>query len=827
MQELTNLKTMAEMVTTNTLISINKEKFTWIPFYKEFAQKLLQFSSDRSGLLKIIYSNRTELLANYLHDNGGVADPLEDIDPFTTMGLFNRGIKQHNRVHSLELFKKLLGISASVPEDFEGTPVLNNQKSHFFGFRQHRKNDDIQNLWNLFIKAVNHEDFEREFNTVISQYIINVNITMGLFWIRPDDYLAFDAKNILYLKNRYGITIPSKVPLYAEYISILDDIKKKMELNEIIENSFYELSANANNWNLSEDSSNNSSDSMKCWLVGYSFGGDGSQLGRFFEEEVWEGVFKDNKKSDQKLLQIAKTVHKGDVLILKSTSTKGSNHDKPFIRVKGLGVVGDNTSVMHKDNYTIFRCNVRYISRDEVDFNGASYGAYRKTIHPVDTKTQAIVDYVKKIMKPITIEAKSSKYQKYIDLLKENNNLVLTGAPGTGKTFMAQAIAKEMGCTKEEMCFVQFHPSYDYTDFVEGLRPVEKDDGQIGFERKDGVFKEFCKKAIKNIIDSQKSVESLNKELSWEDKLQQFVEAAIDNGTKFNLLNGNEFTIGEIKERSMVIHNNQNEKITRISVYTDDIIQLLINEVQLNIVRDVRDFFNRKYGTQSDSYAFVITKAIRKMKTKANTLSTDRRVERKPFVFIIDEINRGEASKIFGELFYAIDPGYRGMSEIRVNTQYQNLVPESDVFAKGFYVPENVYILATMNDIDRSVESMDFAMRRRFAWKEITPTDTLSMLNTLPCADEVKDTMHRLNKVIAQTDGLGAAYMVGASYFLKLGKSGGNIEKLWAMNIEPLLKEYLRGFRKADDILEDCKNAYFGDKNESSVTDELDEQVEL
>ena len=107
------------MVTTNTLFSINKEKFTWIPFYKEFAQKLLQFSSDRSGLLKIIYSNRTELLANYLHDNGGVADLLEDIDPFTTMGLFNRGIKQHNRVLSLELFKKLLGISASVPEDFE------------------------------------------------------------------------------------------------------------------------------------------------------------------------------------------------------------------------------------------------------------------------------------------------------------------------------------------------------------------------------------------------------------------------------------------------------------------------------------------------------------------------------------------------------------------------------------------------------------------------------------------------------------------------------------------------------------------------------------
>ena len=142
-------------------------------------------------------------------------------------------------------------------------------------------------------------------------------------------------------------------------------------------------------------------------------------------------------------------------------------------------------------------------------------------------------------------------------------------------------------------------------------------------------------------------------------------------------------------------------------------------------------------------------------------------------------------------------------------------------------MPENVYILATMNDIDRSVESMDFAMRRRFAWKEITPTDTQSMLDTLPCTDEVKKTMHRLNEVIAQTDGLGAAYMVGPSYFLKLGKSGGDIEKLWDMNIEPLLKEYLRGFRKADDILEDCKKAYFGVKNESLVIDESDELEDL
>lgn len=97
---------------------------------------------------------------------------------------------------------------------------------------------------------------------------------------------------------------------------------------------------------------------------------------------------------------------------------------------------------------------------------------------------------------------KVMKTDQYINILKSNYNIVLTGAPGTGKTFMAQAIAEEMGCSKDEMCFVQFHPSYDYTDFVEGLRPITDGKGGIGFERRDGVFKEFCKRAIKNEMES-------------------------------------------------------------------------------------------------------------------------------------------------------------------------------------------------------------------------------------------------------------------------------------------------------------------------------------
>ena len=422
-----------------------------------------------------------------------------------------------------------------------------------------------------------------------------------------------------------------------------------------------------------------------------------------------------------------------------------------------------------------------------------------------------------------TKENQMKKYSEYIDLLKENHNLVLTGAPGTGKTFMAKAIAEEMGCGKDEMCFVQFHPSYDYTDFVEGLRPIEKSEGQVGFERKDGVFKEFCKKALKNIVDSEKSIESLSKELSWEEKLQDFIEDAIENNTKFILSNKSEFSIEDIKGRVIIVHNEQNEKTTRIYVNADDIIQLLSNEVPLNYVRDIRTFFKRKFGSQPDSYAYIITKEIRKKKNNKVVLSSVNKIDLKPFVFIIDEINRGEASKIFGELFYAIDPGYRGKTDVRVKTQYQNLIPESDVFADGFYVPDNVYIIGTMNDIDRSVESMDFAMRRRFTWKEVTPTETQSMLDTLPCADEAKKTMNRLNEEIANTDGLGTAYMVGPAYFLKLGNNGGDFKRLWNMNIEPLLKEYLRGFRKSDDILKKFSKAYFNSEETPTEQEESEE----
>lgn len=414
----------------------------------------------------------------------------------------------------------------------------------------------------------------------------------------------------------------------------------------------------------------------------------------------------------------------------------------------------------------------------------------------------------------------NSKYSEYIDLLKANHNLVLTGAPGTGKTFMAHAIAKEMGA---ETKFVQFHPSYDYTDFVEGLRPVDNCGGQIGFELKDGVFKSFCRKAIQNLKDSAKSTAELFSEMSWENKLQQFVDDAIENATEYKLSKDNTFTIVDMDEHH-ILASNENDKANKVMINIDIILDLLNNNVPLDNVKDVHCYFGRKFNTQADSYVFSVVNLIREMKPTASEQAliantTVNKVERKPFVFIIDEINRGDMSKIFGELFYAIDPGYRVKADDivannigeRVLTQYQNLVPKTDVFAKGFYVPDNVYILATMNDIDRSVESMDFAMRRRFSWKEVTPKDTEDMLDD--CLDAntaamAKAAMNSLNKEITGAEGLGAEYAVGPAYFLKLKDNGSDTEKLWNMNILPLLKEYTRGLPKSEEIMKKFDEAY-------------------
>lgn len=681
--------------------------FTWIPYYKEFAQRLTQFQKDRKRLLSLIYNNRDELLAKYLHDQGGEGDLLEDIDPFTVFGLFNRGIKHENRINSAKLFKNILDIKADIPKDFEGIPVLNNQKSHFFGFRSHRGKNDIQNLWNLFIKVVNDENFEEEYNTVIKQFIIKVNITMGLFWIRPEKFLAFDRTNRQYLKEQYGIKLPNKAPEYSEYMKILDSINKKMASGEIKENTFYELSANANN-------------------LGY----DNSDYESYLE-----------------------------------------------------------------------------------------WGSF------------------------------------YTELWKKRKNIILQGAPGTGKTYRIPELVVRLcepefdanNATRKELMsvydrlkeekrvmFTTFHQSMDYEDWLEGLRPVLETD-QVTYKIEPGIFKRLCTEAERP-LSAKKDVNISDEAIVWKvslsgtgdnpvrrdcmkngyirigwdgygENITEETDWSIHNGEGKTILNA---FINTMKVGDIVMSCYSSRTIDAIGIVTGEYewhdnfehykrvrrVKWLVKDINEDIVK-LNDDKTMTLGTVYRLNAITLDKVKSLLdKYEASKTLIDNN---KPYVIVIDEFNRGNVSKIFGELITLLEPDKRkGMRNAE-----SVLLPYSK---KEFYIPSNVFLVATMNTADRSLDTIDYAIRRRFAFITVKPQEidddnfnselfrevsSLFISNYDEYAESgFDDTIKLLPAETLSEEYRPEDVWIGHSYFIMDGEYA--LQDRLLFEIIPLLEEYIR-----------------------------------
>lgn len=390
--------------------------------------------------------------------------------------------------------------------------------------------------------------------------------------------------------------------------------------------------------------------------------------------------------------------------------------------------------------------------------------------------------YVKAMNKnDINKQEREKKKMLYSDILKKSKNLILRGAPGTGKTHLAIDIANELTDGNEDQIgFVQFHPSYDYTDFVEGLRPVSNGDGAIEFRLQDGIFKDFCQKAKEaQLIGGQDNFDE-----AWDSYLEYI-----------NVAEEKEYIT---KTSYLSVNSRQN-----LSVNYDSGVPgwSLPSKYVYELYKD-KNYNKQEYYKSGGK---TVLETLRKRFGLKDYVSPTEIDTDKKFVFIIDEINRGEISKIFGELFFSIDPGYRG-EKGSVSTQYANL-HETD---EKFYIPENVYIIGTMNDIDRSVDTFDFAMRRRFRFVEVTAESQLGMLDEQLGneAEEAKKRLRNLNTAIENVQELNSHYHIGPSYFLKLQDVDFDYELLWSDYIKPLLEDYLRGSYEEDETLQTLKKAF-------------------
>ena len=683
------------------------EQFTWIPIYQELAEKLAGWEHRQQELISFLEELRSQgYVITPLNDKDGDGARflLREIDPFTFFGVFNRRIGYDQRLAILAQMKHTFALQSELPEDFNGVPVLNNMKSWFFPDRKSRAGNDIQRLWRVFHLAlganpVEHKEFWQAFDEALKVKQTNVNLTLGLFWIRPHTFLNLDQNNRVYL----GIRLPEgglTAQFYAETILSFVDSGQ----------SFPEISLAA--WGLENERARRIAESKEIeyrawgginhWLVGayWDDRDPADQTQRFLEEGIWENGYHSRYINEVMSMRV------NDRIAIKAASTQrlglpfdAGNKTVSRLNIKAIGTIVANRNdgrmvevewdpdfkekpwYFYTNRNTVWRLQADHPSAKKLrDF--AWYGKEQdydwfmkrwqdtaKTDEPADEDSDGVRQpYGVADLIASGVFLTEDALKQTLERLHSKKAMILQGPPGVGKTFIARKLAHAlMGAVdNERLEMVQFHQSYSYDDFVRGYRPVAGEAG--GFGLQNGVFYDFCQKA---------------------------------------------------------------------------------------------------------------------------TNDPDRE-----YVFIIDEINRGNLSQIFGELLMLIEADKRG-PDFAVPLIYRN---EKE---PNFFVPLNLYLIGLMNLADRSLAMVDYALRRRFVFVTLKPQYGSELFRQwllersmdAALVQLIMERMTELNREIREDPLLGENYQIGHSFFLPRGDNFAGLDRDWyeavvRTEIVPLLREY-------------------------------------